>query len=94
MSQRNTRRLDRCKLVAPRGNSETFTRNGLRLSVLTAEDAGVDGSQPWIASCDTHGRMLGCDTKAMAKLSLTAVNRVDWCEGCRVLAEHTTTGDE
>lgn len=86
----NTRRLDRSQSVAPRGRSESFVRHGLRLSVLTAEDAGVDGSQPWIASCDTHGYMLACDTKALARLSLTAVNRVDWCDGCR---QHTQTGD-
>ena len=86
----NTRRLDRSQPVAPRGRSESFVRHGLRLSVLTAEDAGVDGSQPWIASCDTHGYMLGCDTKALARISLTAVNRLDWCDGCR---KYTQTED-
>jgi hypothetical protein len=65
----NTRRLDRSQPVAPRGRSESFVRHGLRLSVLTAEDAGVD-------------------TKALARISLTAVNRVDWCDGCR---QHTQT---
>jgi hypothetical protein len=58
---------------------------GNQLSVGRAEAFGLDPEgQRWIASCDDHGTIVGCDTKAQAMSS----TGLDFCEDCR--AEQAT----
>jgi hypothetical protein len=84
----NYGRLIRDEAVKPRSTSgRSWTSRGVRVSVMTSEDAGVDADWPWIASCDTHGEMIANPTRAAA---LAAARHRDWCSGCRINAR----GDE
>lgn len=81
----NARRLNAGERVDPRSRQpESWTSQGCRVSVMTREDAGVDCDSPWIASCDTHSVMIGCDTKAQAKRAARA--RGEWCHECQQLS--------
>lgn len=57
-----------------------WTSGGVDVSVMTREDAGVDADEPWIASCNTHGQMIGCPTKRSAE---SAARHRDWCSDCQ-----------
>lgn len=61
------------------GKPRTWRSGDCTVSVMTREDAGVDADEPWIASCDTHGEMIACSTRANAE---RAARRRDWCSGC------------
>lgn len=82
----NADRLNRGERPEPKGlrEGQWRTRSGVLVSVMTREDAGVDADHPWIASCDTHSEMLGCETKRTAVAS--ARRTADWCGGCREAA--------
>ena len=76
----NADRLNRSESINARGRtSRSWTSGGCRVSVMTREDAGVDCDEPWIASCNTHGEMIGCETKRAAE---SAARHRDWCSGC------------
>jgi hypothetical protein len=40
---------------------------GAELSVYAAEQAGIDADEPWAAVCETHGSILSCSTRAIAR---------------------------
>jgi hypothetical protein len=72
--------LDRDERVMPRSQrATTWTSGKMTVSVMTREQAGVDANEPWVASCDTHGEMLSCATRASA---IEAARYRDWCSGC------------
>ncbi len=79
--------LNRDGTPEPKSRRGWISRNG-KCSVMTREAAGVDCNEPWIASCDKHGEMLGCSTKAIA---VKSCKHRDWCSGCRAdVAAHIT----
>lgn len=80
--KRNESKLNASETVPARGRSETFSVGRVQVSLLRAEDAGVDCDEPWIASCDTHGCMLACATKRLARLAVRNEDRREWCGGC------------
>ena len=82
---RHEDRLNRDESVAPKGTSVVKAWRSHRtrtvVAVYTADDAGLDASSPWYASCETHSTALGCDTKAAA---MSAARESDtFCDGCR-----------
>jgi hypothetical protein len=63
----NDCKLNRSQQVSPKSRQNTSWRSGeCRVSVMTREQAGVDGDEPWIASCDDHGEMITCSTRSSA----------------------------
>lgn len=82
MPPTNYDRLIHDESPSPRDGArgKSWTIKGIRVSVMRRDDAGVDGDEPWIASCDTHGEMLGCSTKVWA---MAAARNREWCSGCR-----------
>lgn len=63
----NDDHLNKDKHVNPRSKrGATWQSYSVTVSIMTREDAGVDCNEPWIASCDTHGQMIGCSTKSQA----------------------------
>jgi hypothetical protein len=91
MTELNYRKLDRnetaSRSVAATIHAESWwsgfkaSSKKVRVTVLTPEDAGIECDEPWVASCDTHGEMLGCPTKVAARKSLRKGRR-DWCSQC------------
>lgn len=77
MAMTNQKRLNSGKPVKAKGYSGQ--------KAYTREDAGVDCDSPWVASCDIHHEMVGCDTKADAKR--TASQSPEWCSGCGIEQE-------
>jgi hypothetical protein len=91
---RNSRKLERSQvpfIPAEARERSTRRRSGfihssrrVVVSVLSRELCGIDGDEPWVASCDTHGEMLCCPTKASAIRATSQGNR-DWCSGCAAI---------
>ncbi len=80
MTTSHDRRLTRAEAIGPRGGEpKTWRSGGCQVTVSTREDAGVEADEPWIASCDTHGEMIACATRALAT---AAARQRDWCSGC------------
>lgn len=77
----NDNRLNRSQNVLPRSEAGRTWRaaGGVIVSVMTRDAAGVECAEPWIASCDTHGNMIGCPTKRSAE---SAARNRDWCGKC------------
>lgn len=85
---RHEDQLNRSMPVQAKGSSKTWTTSSVRVSAMRREDAGVDCDEPWIASCDSHGEMLGCPTKASA---IESCRSRDWCSKC---SEHRRVDQE
>lgn len=77
-TQTHDKHLNGNRVVTARGKSEHVNTAA---SVMTREDAGVDCESPWVASCDKHGEMIGCNTKRDAINSARHSN--EWCSGCK-----------
>ena len=80
----NDRKMSAGKEVFSAGESMKAWRSQTSrtvVAVYTAEDAGLDSSFPWYASCETHSNALGCATKALALSAARETSQ--WCDGCK-----------
>ncbi len=61
------------------------TREGARVGIYHAAQAGVDAGEPWAVSCEDHGTIAGHRTLGLARHH--AVKPSNWCEHCRTALE-------